>query len=492
MSLIYFLVDKKRAYIIKRYFVFVQNIFSVFLLGSAAGFVLLFVIAFFQMNILSALTHTFPRSLGVETNIQQIVENLKLLEKPPDIVVGSEEKNLLPSIAQAQAGKNSFYGSRVVARIPDFLIFSSMDTGSDVLMIGNTLIITKIDSEDFQLVSPVLSHLFIDNYFANRQIKSYPTVSLMDELQYRQYREEDYSKKAVVFDEVIAQLSNNIRQLPNTIADSESLLRETQEDLEQARLQRERDFISCVNEGFYENNVFVKTNSREDCEERVADQEEDIDDLKQNIHDLENSLESDRQLFEQYQAYLEYYNNQKMLIDSESGLISYEFASFEPPDDIQMSVDSRVTTQSLADYFALLIHEYLHFATYQEDKRLSSAFFNEGLTEYFARRIVKSSLGIDTNLGYPINVSIVGQMTKRISESDLADIYFSNDQSRLEELVDRAYGEEFYRSNIILLETLHYTPNRTQILFLANEFMTKIGGELLTEADLESTRSVYR
>ena len=70
-------------------------------------------------------------------------------------------------------------------------------------------------------------------------------------------------------------------------------------------------------------------------------------------------------------------------------------------------------------------------------------------------------------------------MTKRIAENDLAQIYFNGDQTGLEKLLDRVYGEGFFENNQILLETIHYSSDTGQILELTNEIMTKIGGELL-------------
>src|SRR5438270_13136435 len=84
------------------------------------------------------------------------------------------------------------------------------------------------------------------------------------------------------------------------------------------------------------------------------------------------------------------------------------------------------TSSRAADYLETLIHEYLHYASYiGPDKHLSDSFFEEGLTEYFARRIVEDNLHIETNLGYPAQVKIIEAMTKRIDESEFADIYFS-------------------------------------------------------------------
>jgi hypothetical protein len=115
----------------------------------------------------------------------------------------------------------------------------------------------------------------------------------------------------------------------------------------------------------------------------------------------------------------------------------------------------------------------------------------EGLTEYFTRKIVYRNLDINTNMAYPVNIKIINQMAKRIPESDLADIYFNNDQQKLKRTIDLVYGDNFYDQNVITLETLQYSSDPDQILLLANDIMEKIGGEPLDKADLKTTYSIF-
>jgi hypothetical protein len=78
-------------------------------------------------------------------------------------------------------------------------------------------------------------------------------------------------------------------------------------------------------------------------------------------------------------------------------------------------------------------------------------------------------------------------MTKRISESELADIYFSKSQDKLEQLLDRVYGENFYKNTRIEFLNLQYASSPDLALKIANEIMKKIGGNPLKEKDLLST-----
>ena len=116
-------------------------------------------------------------------------------------------------------------------------------------------------------------------------------------------------------------------------------------------------------------------------------------------------------------------------------------------------------------------------------------FFEEGLTEYFARKIVEKNLNIETNIGYPVYYKIISEMTNIIPETELAVIYFTKDQNALVSALNRVYGDNFYQNNRILFASLQFTSNRNQTLQIANEIMKKINGTPLTLQDLRSSSS---
>src|SRR6185436_6800522 len=119
----------------------------------------------------------------------------------------------------------------------------------------------------------------------------------------------------------------------------------------------------------------------------------------------------------------------------------------------------------LGDFLESLVHEYLHYASYISDERkFQSNFFEEGLTEYFARQIVKDDLHVDTHLGYPAQVAIITKMTEMITASEFAEIYFSKDEESLMRALNRVYGDNFYQNNFILFESLQYSSDRKQVL----------------------------
>jgi hypothetical protein len=210
--------------------------------------------------------------------------------------------------------------------------------------------------------------------------------------------------------------------------------------------------------------------------------------LSSDADKLSLGLQKDQQTLKDYQYYDDFFRAQKKLGAISTGNISSELGVFEPNDSIKVVINT-TSPHSIADYFETLTHEYLHYASYTSGKRLDSSFFEEGLTEYFARQTIKDNLDVDTNTGYPLPVKIISILTNRIAEVDLADIYFSKNQSELEHALDLAYGDNFYQNNYILFESLLYTPDPQDALDTANTLLKHLGEPALKENDVFSTQS---
>jgi hypothetical protein len=476
------------------YLNFVKRTVVIFIAGSLISLILLFVIALVEVNVLSTLTYVNSRLLGVETDSQVIVDRIKRNNFPPIVIAGGNKDNVLPlTIAVAESGKNSFYGSRIVPFIPAYLTVPAKKPDTGVLMVGNSLIITELNSPEFQKISPIVSHLMINKYFLGRNARSYPNVTLMNKDEYLSYRKDDFDSKLKKFDELIAQINEDTESLSVGVEDLKTQVLENQSKLKQTSLQKEKEYAKCINTGYYKSETFFKTYSKEYCQEKIVPLEDLLKQINIEGDELNATLKKNQLKLTQYQTYITFYSQQKLLTQEESTFISYEFGTFNPPDAIKISLTLKNNLQATGDYFELLVHEYLHYACFDENgKTISSTFFKEGLTEYFARRIIKSNLGVDTNLGYPVNVKIISQITKRIAEGDLADIYFANDQAGLEKQLDRVYGTGFYKNNLVLFETLQFSSDPKQILEIANNIMSEIGGNPLSEEDLSTTYSTFQ
>lgn len=279
----------------------------------------------------------------------------------------------------------------------------------------------------------------------------------------------------------IATISATIQNDSDAI-DSNSTLQKN------ALTQESKQYDACLSTGTYSSGVFQPTYSKSDCQKILDVWSGTLDTLSKDENALNAQKQKDQQLLKDYEYYKDFFSAQQTLIGLTSTNIPSELGVFTPPDSIKIVVNSK-SSHSIGDYFETLAHEYLHYASYTAGKRLDSSFFEEGLTEYFARQTIQDTLQVDTNIGYPVAVKILSDLTNRIPESDLADIYFSKDQAGLEKTLDLTYGDTFYKETITLFESLQYTSDPQQVLQIANTILKKIDAQPLTEKDLFSKES---
>lgn len=109
-------------------------------------------------------------------------------------------------------------------------------------------------------------------------------------------------------------------------------------------------------------------------------------------------------------------------------------------------------SRSLDHHIYSLVHEYLHFASF-DGGRLGimhnsgiGSLLNEGLTEYLNLHFWNSLSGrqeIKTRSGYDMEVKIIDMLVKKwgIKLSDLADAYFNGGFQRFVEIVDAKLGD---------------------------------------------------
>src|SRR5207247_2057111 len=97
-----------------------------------------------------------------------ILQHLQTNNVPPQIIASDHgQKEVLRAIASATTGTTSFYGSNILPTIPSILLFSTDKLHANMLLIDNTLIVTKINSEDMQIISPLVGYRFVKSYFPN-------------------------------------------------------------------------------------------------------------------------------------------------------------------------------------------------------------------------------------------------------------------------------------------------------------------------------------
>ena len=463
---------------------------QVLILGFLASAVLLYLVAFLELNILAVWFNTNPKRIGIITDRAEVVEKLKQFDQPPKIITGDTgNKTSLIAVAIASTGRENFYGNLVLPSFPKLLILPVKKPASSMLLIDDTLVVNEIVPADIAAVSPVVGYLFVKGNFLNRGIKAYPAVSIMTREEYQKWRVEDFKKKLADIGVTLFEMRENIGTVSAEIQRNEVEIGDTRTLIKEAYAKMEAEYFKCLSAGHYAGGKFVRTNSQTYCESQKSLWNETISEMNKGLDGVREQFGKNQNLLADYQLYERFLEAQEKIGAALEGNIPRELGAYDPPDSIKLTLEG-ISPKMIGDYFGSLTHEYLHYASYvTAEKKLGSPFFEEGLTEYYARMAIKRNLDFSTNLGYPAIVKIIEKIAKNIPDSDLARVYFTKDQKGLESILDRVYGVNFYRDNKTAFDSLLYTSDPRQILPLANIIMTRINGTPLTEADILSTYS---
>ncbi|MGE5041728.1 MAG: hypothetical protein ACM3IJ_02390 [Candidatus Levyibacteriota bacterium] len=483
----------EKHYPLRRKFIFSLMHGSLLLLVAFfLSFAALLIIAVIELNLISASVSMNPGLVGVTTDRNSIVKTVKKAATPFEIIASDRDQTkIVFAVARAITGTDSFYGKYLLPSISNFYILPVTTPAASMLLLDNTLIFTQINQHDIQAVSPYLSYLFVKNYFSNRPIRHYPTISIMTQKQYIAFRTQDAQIKYNRVLDQIKESDESISTLSAGLKTDQEATISASSKLEDTYKGRETEYKKCYSAGEFREGKFVRKFTDTYCKGIYMDWETDVSDAQKGIDTANKKLADDRQLLKEAQAYSLFYKAQKNVVTAQTGNIANEMGFYAPDKNtLELSL-LNTNPHAIADYFENMVHEYLHYASYIPDKRLTDTFFEEGLTEYFARQAIENSLNFNTNLGYPIQVKIIRQMLKSIPETDMADIYFTKDQGLLEQKIDSVYGKDFYKNNRILLGTLQYATEPKQIVQLANTVMKKIGGAQLSEKDVFTIYSSY-
>jgi hypothetical protein len=459
-------------------------------LGFLASAVLLYLIAFLELNILAVWFNKNPSGIGIITESAEIVEKLRQFDQPPRIITGDTgNKTGLVAVAIASTGKENIFGNLILPSFPGFFILPVEKPASSMLLIDDTLVVNEINPADIQAVSPVIGYLFVRGNFLGRNIKAFPVVSIMTREEYQGWRAGDFNKKLADIGVTLAEMRENIGTVSAEIQRNEAEISDTQALVKETYTKMEAQYLKCLSAGLYSGGKFVRTNSQTYCDAQKVPWNENVAEMNKNLDGLREQLGKNQNLLADYQLYEKFLTAQEKVGAALEGNIPRELGAFDPPGSIKLTLEE-TNPKVIGDYFGSLTHEYLHYASYvSADKKLTSSFFEEGLTEYYARMAIKRNLDISTNLGYPAVVKIIEKIARNIPDSDLAQAYFTKDQKGLETALDRVYGVNFYRDNKTVFDSLLYTSDPRQILPLANVIMARIKGTPMTEADILSTYS---
>jgi hypothetical protein len=483
--LVYFFTSQRhhtKQPVLKRLIIAFVHTVKVFAISLSIAGISIYLIAWLQLNIFSAIVSLNPSILGVSQNTEKIAQRLRTNEAAPKIVVSSEDSRIqTQDIAKITTGLNTFYSKYILSSIPKQLMLPTKPLGADMFMVDNTLVFAKLNSKDLNAVTPILGHLYIKEYFQTRRIKSYPLFTIMDIDSYNVYRTQNSFERLSDINSEVGGLNQNISSMSATIVTDKNILTDRQTQLQTAQNNKSIITKKCNSKGVYHSGTIFDQYPTSECANLQQNIDAQITSLQNDLDSIQKKVNSDQDKLSVYTAYKEAYNTKSSTLISAVQNLGNERGVYEPPDSIKMILESS-DPQTVADFLEILVHEYLHYASYNPDKKIMT-FFEEGLTEYFTRQIILYNLDIPAKFGYPIPTAIIQEMTNSIDESEFANIYFSKDQAQLEKTLDRVYGDGFYARNQVYFQTLLYSSNQAQTLKIANTIMHQIGGRTLTEKD---------
>lgn len=480
-------IEKKHPFKNRLIIIATQTLF-VFITGIFLSLFLLIFVAIIELNFLAYCVDINPKILGIQSDINNIKSYLIKNAQVPEIITSEDNSyKKLQAIGFATTGTNSFYGKYILASIPSFLVIPASPI-KPIILIDKTLIISGMDKKSLETISPVLGYLFIKNYFSDKYIKHYPKINILNESEHATFRKADFSKKLKELEKQIQENETQIASTSALITSYTEIIESNKKLIDNTYAQKSKDYNKCIAKGNYVLGVFVKSNTKNYCDSLVENYNKTIEEADNEVEKLTKELKNESELLKTYTTYDAFFKAQSKLTDALKINIPQELGLFTPKDAIKVMIETK-SPHAIADYLETVTHEYYHYASHLDNKSFKTLFFEESLTEYFARNTITSSLNIETNMGFPIFVKIINQITNLIPETELADIYFSKDEKQLEVALNRVYGDNFYKNNLILFTALPYTTNAKQLLELSNKIMAKINGPTLKEKDLYSTES---
>lgn len=441
-----------------------------------------------EIAVLSSKIRTSPSSAGLVWGKDKIVEEIKNRGEAPDLVgVETSVDEIIFELALMEdKKKGEFYRERVAVNIPDIFLSSLGIPKESLILYKDHLLITELVKEDIETVSPIIGKLYVKRQLAPRYIKDEPTVQVMGRQEYLKYREDKINEQLDEVDSFISEAQSTINSFNATISQARQKIAENEKGLNDSIAAQQDDYNHCKTAGYYSYYFgFIRYYSDSTCDSRWAEWDAIIAGFRQNINGWNNTLAQAQQSLVEWREWKQTLEYARELIAVKKDITPQELGIFEPEKNIKVVLDY-VNSKSVADYYVTLVHEYLHYTSYVSKERYLPLFFEEGLTEYFARKIVKEELDTSTNLGYPLLIKIIAEMSEKISEDTWLDIYFNKDEKLLILTLNDIYGDNFYEESERYFTLMSYVSSK-EALKIANDIMFKIGGSELTEEDLKST-----
>ena len=478
-----------------------RNIFKTFLNSITTSFIILLVsvptsliLVFLSLllffNAIIATSAIAPKVLNIHTDKNDIKQIIDKSDASFELVGITQNPSKTFVINYPYLGKKGdYFNKNFIIAYPNFLLASSPTINHSVYLIKNTIVIKELDKDIFQTFAPTLIKKLVKKDLSPRYIKDEPDVQIISRQDYLKYREDQINKE---IDEItgyineakkaLGTIAYNIRVAKDNIATLQSYIAINTQ-------YRDDEYNRCINAtwtyyGYYSNYTYrLYTDAY--CQSQRAGRDQKNAEYQSEITTNQENLSYYQSQYNEFKGYLDQFQNYKAFIEATKELTPYELGLFEPENSIKVVLDS-VSDKDISNFLETLAHEYIHYTSYVSEERTLPQFFEEGITEVLARKVVTDQLHKDINLGYPVIVKVINGMTKKISIEQFEDIYFNKSADQLESLLDDTYGKNFYKDTQLYFALIPYSPPDEALKF-ANNIMFKIGEPELTEKDLYSS-----
>ncbi|HCR81573.1 MAG: hypothetical protein UX28_C0003G0125 [Candidatus Pacebacteria bacterium GW2011_GWA1_46_10] len=432
-------------------------------------------------------------SSEVKWGADEVVNYLKDSNNLPTIRNG--EENFSKTIVDAYEGINSsenlFFNNNVLNLIPENFVFTTVKNNSDLVIVKNSLVFRKINEDEIEKISPVLGKLYVKNYLEDRYVKSEPKIEVLGRQEYLSYRETMFNEQIKEVRDLQTEITNEVNRIYGVISQAKQNITLGEQYVQDSRNKQQADYDYCKSAGYYTYYYepgFHRYYSDQECENVRGQWDSIVIGYQNEISEWQAILgqaQAEASEWNQINEDLEYYVT---LIETQKGQTVYELGIFQPEDQIIKIALDYTSSNTLADYLSTLVHEYFHYTSYVSEETVLPGFFEEGLTEYFARKAIKQELNISTQLGYPVLVKIIEKIVDDIGEDELKEIYLTKNTDRLIGILNEKYGDTFYNESELYFTLLPFLPAEDQ-LTVANNILIRIGGNQLNSDDIFSKES---
>lgn len=428
-----------------------------------------------------------PETLNVILDIDSIKNKLNSEKIIPKIIEANRE-NLSKIIASRHQNKSysDFYRKNLLSIISDFNPVKVKPINQGLIMVDNDLIVFELKRDELEKIAPNLGYLLIEKYFSPRYIKSFPELRVLGRQDYIKIRDEQINKRLNVYEYIIEMVELEIDQNIANISEAKSKISYNEKGLSDSKATKESSYTNCTLQGYFDyfSGKFFRYYSDETCRNRSNSWDEIISKFEKNISDWKSSLYYDQSQLNENKKLLSYFSDWKEITESEKNSTPLELGVFYEDNKIDVAFDW-TNNKSIISFLETLSHEYLHYASYiSDEKSFENIAFEEGLTEYYARSIIKDFYNRDTNIGYPLLMKVMSQIFTKLPKEHLEKVYFEKDEESLISLLNSTFGKDFYEKNELSFIFLPYLSGK-EAVDTANKIIKSIDGQEVSEKDLE-------